>query len=75
MRETGDPSTLAPELCVEVMSDANTMEEMEAKRALYREAGAEEVWVVRQDGQVRFVAEEEMDQSAIAPKFPDQLSD
>jgi len=75
MEETGDPPTLAPELCVEVMSDANSMEEMHAKRALYREAGAEEVWVVRQDGQVRFFADEELDRSAIAPEFPDQLSD
>lgn len=75
MRETGDPSTLAPELCVEVMSDSNTMEEMDAKRTLYREAGAEEVWVVEQDGHVRFFAEEEIEQSAIAPAFPDPLSD
>ncbi len=75
MEETGDPPTLAPELCVEVMSDANTMEEMRAKRALYREAGAEEVWVVMKDGRVRFFAEEELEQSAIAPAFPDQLED
>jgi Uma2 family endonuclease len=75
MQETGDPSTLAAELCVEVMSDSNTMEEMESKRVLYREAGAEEVWVVTQDGEVRFFGEEELDRSAIAPEFPEQLSD
>jgi hypothetical protein len=51
------------------------MEEMEAKRALYPEAGAEEVWVVLQDGHVRFFAEEELDRSGIVPGFPEQLLD
>ncbi|WP_232798060.1 Uma2 family endonuclease [Salinibacter altiplanensis] len=44
MQKTGDPTTLAPEVCIEVMSASNDWEEMEHKRALYRTAGAEEVW-------------------------------
>jgi Uma2 family endonuclease len=73
MKKTGDPTTLAPEICVEVMSDSNDWEEMEEKRALYREAGAEEIWVVTQDGEVHFFADEEMDASTIAPDFPQQI--
>lgn len=43
---------------------------MEAKIDLYREAGAEEVWVVDQEGSVRFFAAEELEQSERAPDFP-----
>ena len=70
MEETGDPTTLAPEICVEVMSESNDWEEMEGKISLYRSSGAEEVSVVEQDGSVRFFAEEELEQSRIAPDFP-----
>jgi len=73
MRKTGDPPTLAPEICIEVLSESNTVEEMANKRALYRSAGAEEVWIVDQEGRVRFFVEEEREQSAIAPDFPDHL--
>lgn len=73
MQETGDPSTLAPEICVEVLSASNTVEEMADKRALYREAGAEEVWLVEHEGRIRFFETEELEQSAIAPECPDHL--
>lgn len=73
MDETGDPPTLAPEICVEIMSESNDWEEMREKRELYREAGAEEVWVVGEEGAVRFFTDEEVDTSEIAPAFPDQL--
>jgi Uma2 family endonuclease len=74
MEKTGDPTTLAPEICVEVLSSSNTAEEIREKRALYLEAGAEEVWVVDEDGQVRFFeAEEEMDHSEIAEDVPEQV--
>ncbi len=73
MRATGDPSTLAPEVCVEVMSTSNTNEEMQKKRARYRTIGAEEIWVVSEDGAIRFYAEEEIDHSAIAPGCPNRV--
>jgi Uma2 family endonuclease len=73
MKETGDPTTLAPEICVEVMSDSNDWDEMEKKRALYREAGAKEVWVVTEDGDVRFFVDEEIDSSEIVSDFPDHV--
>jgi len=67
MVETGDPATRAPELCIEVMSASNTDAEMQEKRALYRDIGAEEVWVASEEGTIRFFGEEERDASAIAP--------
>jgi len=73
MERTGDPPTLAPEICVEVMSDSNDWDEMNAKRALYRECGAEEVWIVDPEGRVHFFGDEELDQSVLAPDFPDQV--
>ncbi|MFP4228858.1 MAG: Uma2 family endonuclease [Salinivenus sp.] len=66
MRETGDPSTLAPEICVEVMSESNTEEEIQEKRALYREIG--------DDGEIRFFRDEETERSEIAPECPTQAN-
>jgi len=74
MEATGDPTTLAPELCVEVMSETNTEEEMQTKRTLYRDAGAEEVWIVAPDGTVRFFGADERGRSSIAPDFPTHIS-
>jgi Uma2 family endonuclease len=73
MDATGDPPTLAPEICVEVMSESNTDAEMAEKRRLYRSIGAEEVWIVSEDGQIRFFTDEEIDQSGIAPECPSHL--
>jgi len=73
MEATGDPTTLAPEICIEVLSASNTVDEMKGKRRLYREAGADEVWIVEQDGRVRFFKDEEVEQSTIAPSFPCQV--
>ncbi|MCS4119203.1 Uma2 family endonuclease [Salinibacter ruber] len=73
MDKAGDPPTLAPEICVEVMSENNDWDEMDRKRGLYREAGAEEVWVVAEDGEVRFFGAEEMEESDLVPGFPEQV--
>ena len=73
MDETGDPPTLAPEICVEVLSESNTVEERADKRALYRAAGAEEVWSVEAKGRVRFFRDEEIERSDLAPDFPAQI--
>ena len=74
MRKTGDPSILVPEICVEVMSESNTEEEMQEKRALYREIGAEEVWVVGEEGDIWFFGDEEAERSEIAPDCPQSVS-
>lgn len=69
MEETGDPATLAPEICVEVFSSSNTEEEIRSKRELYLETGAEEVWIVDEDERVRFFGEEEMKRSELVSAF------
>ena len=55
------------------MSEPGGWEEMEEKRQIYREAGAEEVWVVTEEGEVRFFAGEEQEESEIAEGFPSEL--
>jgi len=73
MEETGDPPTLAPEVCIEVLSESNDWDEMTEKRTLYRDAGAEEVWIVTEGRQVRVFADEELNSSTLIPDFPAQL--
>jgi len=48
------PYTRAPEICVEILSPSNVPAEIEAKTQAYLAAGAEEVWLVREDGAVRY---------------------
>ena len=52
--EDAEASPVAPEICVEVLSGSNTQSEMEDKRRLYFEAGAEEVWIVSTKGAIAF---------------------
>ena len=49
-----DVLTIAPEICVEVISPGNTRQELENKRELYFAAGAEEVWFCDQKGALHF---------------------
>jgi Uma2 family endonuclease len=44
----------APEICIEILSPSNTIAEMQDKILLYLEAGAIEVWLVEQQGLIRF---------------------
>lgn len=66
-----EASPVMPEICVEVLSRSNTAAEMEEKRRLFFEGGAEEVWIVDADGRVTFCdAEGAREQSRLAPDFP-----
>ena len=49
------PYTRAPEICVEILSPANVAAEIAEKTAAYLAAGADEVWLVSEDGRVRYV--------------------
>lgn len=61
----------APEICVEVLSPDNTELAMAARRTLYFEAGAKEVWLCELEGRMRyFDTEGERGDSAICPDFP-----
>jgi len=44
----------APELCIEIISPSNTPEEMKDKINLFIEAGAIEVWIITESGQVSY---------------------
>lgn len=61
----------APEICVEFLSYTNTDDEMEAKRRLYFERGAAEVWLCSEQGQLTFFAPKgQLALSALCPSFP-----
>jgi Uma2 family endonuclease len=47
-------ASIAPEICVEVLSLSNSEEEMTEKRQLYFERGAKEVWVCGEYGTLSF---------------------
>lgn len=65
---------IAPEICVEVLSDSNTQKEMREKRALYFEAGAKEVWICDEQGGMQFFnAQHELIHSELVPEFPIKL--
>ncbi|NJL91787.1 MAG: Uma2 family endonuclease [Coleofasciculaceae cyanobacterium SM2_1_6] len=67
-------ASIAPELCVEVKSGSNTLEEMEYKQRLYFQAQALEVWLCNEQGQVRFYNQQgELAQSLLVPGFPQQI--
>jgi Uma2 family endonuclease len=54
--EFGDqtPYPKAPEICIEVVSPANSKAEIEEKIRLYLEKGALEVWVISLKGETKF---------------------
>lgn len=65
------PAPIAPEICIEVLSDSNSDAQMAEKRALYLEAGALEVWLCDETGRLRFFdASGEIPNSKLVPPFP-----
>ena len=62
----------APEICVEVISPSNTTGEIDQKKHLYFEAGAKEIWLCSEDGQMHFYlsADELAPASQVFPDFP-----
>jgi Uma2 family endonuclease len=67
----------APEICVEVLSPSNTDAEIEEKKSLYFEEGAQEVWLVSEGGKVSFferdLAIDSKPSSAICSNFPSKI--
>jgi Uma2 family endonuclease len=58
----------APKICVEIISPSNTAAEIEEKRALYFEAGAQEGWTCGLDGELRFQVAP-VDASRLCPAY------
>ena len=66
--------SVAPELCIAVISSNNTKIEMEEKRQLYISAGAIEFWVCNEEGEVMFFeADGQLKNSKLVPLFPDKV--
>ncbi len=67
----------APEICVEVLSPSNTGSEMEEKKSLYFEAGAEEVRFCDENGRMQFFLKadpkESIEKSQICTDFPREI--
>ena len=64
----------APQICIEVMSPSNTLEEMAEKRALYFEVGAREVWLCELDGRLSFYCGGDLcEGSELCNRFPKQI--
>jgi Uma2 family endonuclease len=63
--------SIAPEVCIEVLSLSNTDDEIAEKRQLYFAQGAREVWICQGDGDIHFYdAEGRREQSVLFPDFP-----
>jgi Uma2 family endonuclease len=66
--------SIAPEICIEVCSAGNTKAEIEQKRTLYFEQGAQEVWVCDQMGEIQFYnIDGILGKSRLFPKFPQRI--
>ncbi|MEY3222136.1 MAG: Uma2 family endonuclease [Cuspidothrix sp.] len=67
-------ASIAPEICIEVKSSGNTIDEMEFKKQLYLEAQAIEVWLCNEQGQIKFYNQQgELEKSLLVPDFPTQI--
>lgn len=68
-------ASIAPEICVEVISTSNTKKEMAEKRQLYFDAGAKEVWMCNENGDVSFFnAKQHIPRSVLVPEFPEKVT-
>lgn len=64
------PFVQAPEICVEIISPSNSKASIEFKVELYLARGAQEVWVVNQNKQVRYYSYGgEIKKSKLIPRF------
>ena len=64
------PYVEAPEVCVEIRSPSNTLEEMMEKKDLYFSRGAREFWLCDEDGDLAFYScRGRIDVSAVFPRM------
>lgn len=66
--------SIAPELCIEVLSSSNTNLEMDEKRRLFISAGAIEFWICNEKGELAFYdAVGQLSKSNLVPLFPNKI--
>ncbi len=62
------PYPKAPEICIEIVSPSNSKAEITGKVNLYLAKGAQEVWVVYEDGRIMTVSHiGDIEKSTLAP--------
>jgi Uma2 family endonuclease len=67
-------ASIAPEICVEVLSMSNSEREIKGKRKLYFTQGAQEVWTCDPYGKMAFYdAKGKLPRSVMFPDFPDHI--
>ncbi len=67
-------ASVAPEICVEILSPGNSKEEIEQKKRWYFDAGAQEVWICNEEGTMLFFNRETaLEVSALVPGFPKKI--
>ena len=65
---------VAPEICIEIISPSNFLEEQMHKGQLYLQAGAEEFWLCDERGSMQFFnAAGPLERSALCPEFPPRV--
>jgi len=66
--------SIAPEICIEVLSSSNTNDEMLEKRHLYFEAQAKEVWICNKEGKMSFYnISGQLKNSLLVSRFPSKI--
>lgn len=67
---------ISPEICVEILSPSNSREQMLGKMQLYFAAGAQEVWLCSEDGDLEFFRYDSVGpvvDSKLCPGFPKHI--
>ncbi len=66
--------SIAPEICIEILSAHNTQKEMSIKKKLYFERGAQEFWLCDENGNLSFYnARRKLKKSQLVPDFPNHI--
>ena len=66
--------SIAPEICIEVLSFSNTKKEIDEKKEIYFEQGAMEFWLCDSFGNMTFfVKDGKIERSKIAQNFPSSV--
>lgn len=70
-----NPYLESPEVVIEILSPSNTRAEMEGKKQLYFEQGAQEFWLCDKDGTMLFfIPEQQCVASTIIADFPNRIT-
>ena len=66
--------SIAPEICVEILFDSNTEDEINTKKKLYFQSGAKEVWTCSKNGNITFYDHhQQLEKSRLAPAFKKKI--